>query len=163
MEPAPQRRPRIVEEPKRTPWPLILGVALAAIAAGSLIWQAVSDLRFSIGRDAVADEDLLEVREPTPPAGEQETFEPGDTTPRWVSQPAGKYPRSGYAVSSARVSLTCTIQTDHRLGGCVITEETPAGYGFGQSAVAAAEEARVSTNSIPGETVSFSIGYRLPD
>lgn len=165
MEPAPERRPRIVEEPRRTPWPLIIGVTLASIAAGSLIWQAASEFRISIGQDPAPEEPLIQVREAASPSAsdKDETAPPRGTRPQWASQPVPEYPEEGVAVSKARVSLVCTIQSDHRLGDCRITDETPSGYGFGRSAVAAAEEARVSDNSVPGETVSFTIRFWLPD
>lgn len=165
MEPAPRRSPKIVEEPPRTPWPLIIGVTLASIAAGSLIWQAASELRISIGQDPAPDEQLIEVREAGPRSApdKDETAPPRGTRPQWARRPVPEYPEEGVAVSKAHVSLVCTIQSDRRLGDCRITEETPSGYGFGRSAVAAAEEARVSDNSIPGETVSFNIRFRLPD
>lgn len=165
MEPAPRRSPKIVEEPRRTPWPLIIGVTLAAIAAGSLIWQAASKMQISIGDDAVPKEQLIEVREAAPsdaPAA-QLTLRADGVRPRWVRQPAPHYPAEAYDVPEASVRLICTIGADKGLENCLVIEETPAGRGFGRSAVASMSEARVSPDSSTGDRVDFSIRYVLPD
>lgn len=46
-----------------------------------------------------------------------------------------------------RVTLECVVRSNGRLTDCRVIEENPAGYGFGEAALNAARETRVSPRS----------------
>lgn len=62
---------------------------------------------------------------------------------RLISAPDGRqlaalHPDGPNARRPGRAAATCRVRVDTRLEACRVTEETPAGHGFGQAAVAAA-------------------------
>lgn len=90
------------------------------------------------------------------------------TNPRWLRPPRPIFPPLADInnVPYGRVVLSCLVHPDGTLSGCEVLEETPVGQGFGESALAAARDARlVSRDTDPvvlGRRVVFPIVYRLP-
>lgn len=157
-----RRKAPLVEEPRRPPWRWI--VALAA-AAAVVAWIA-SNIRFElipVYPDAAAppvSEGPARVRpapEPPPPS-------PVATSPRprWLIQPSPEYPTTALEVGGGEVVLNCGVQGDQTLGDCRVLDEAPGGYGFGRSAIEAAQRAKVTPDSPIGVRVQFTVRYRLP-
>ncbi len=96
------------------------------------------------------------------------------TQPNWAQQPQGGIPGSGYPraalaaqVESALVILECRVGDGGRLTGCSAARETPAGYGFGEAAVALSSGFVMSLwgdDGLPtvGAMVRVPVRYRLP-
>ena len=88
------------------------------------------------------------------------------TKPAWTESPAiddyrATFPKTQNGVNDVRVVLGCTVQADGALGACAVAQETPAGQGYGQGALALASKFRMAPWSTDGEpTVGAKI--RLP-
>jgi hypothetical protein len=88
------------------------------------------------------------------------------TKPAWLQAPAiedfqATFPKSQNGVNDVRVVLGCTVEAGGSLGGCSVAQETPAGQGYGQGALALASKFRMSPWSTNGEaTVGAKI--KLP-
>jgi hypothetical protein len=88
------------------------------------------------------------------------------TKPAWASMPAiedfqASFPKSQNGVNDVRVVLGCTVEAGGSLGGCAVTQETPAGQGYGEGALALAAKFKMSPWSTNGEpTVGAKI--KLP-
>jgi hypothetical protein len=88
------------------------------------------------------------------------------TKPAWLQAPAiedyrATFPKTENGVNDVRVVLGCTVETGGSLGGCAVSQETPAGQGYGQGALALASKFRMSPWSMDGEpTVGAKI--KLP-
>ena len=91
------------------------------------------------------------------------------TNPTWARRPMPEYPERAMAagILRGRVTVTCSVKPDGTLSGCDVVEETPAGSGFGQSALNAAAMGRLSLGSVDpagaAGRVSFTINYLLPE
>jgi TonB family protein len=90
------------------------------------------------------------------------------TNPSWTRPPTPTtYPAAAMdqGVSSGSAEVSCAVLADGRVSDCGVVSETPEGAGFGQAAVAAAAEARLSprtVDSVPvGGTVRFTIRFRM--
>ena len=93
------------------------------------------------------------------------TFDPGVlsgaamvTKPAWVTLPTpadlnATFPQAQNGVNEVRVVLGCTVQAGGSLGGCAVAQETPAGQGYGQGALALASKFRMAPWSPDGEPV----------
>lgn len=88
--------------------------------------------------------------------------------PGWTRQPAPDFPgialRRGIEKGEAR--LGCVVGPEGVPGECRIMAETPAGAGFGQSALRSLERSRVrlpeDQGSLIGKVVSFTIRFWMP-
>lgn len=95
--------------------------------------------------------------------------------PQWASLPSGDDVIAGYpqaavkaGVRQARVVLVCEVGAGGRLTGCAQDSETPAGLGFGQSALALASAFEVrpwTAEGLPtiGGRIRIPIRYDLPE
>ncbi|WP_339930505.1 TonB family protein [uncultured Brevundimonas sp.] len=94
--------------------------------------------------------------------------------PHWIRQPSGEqlmraYPqRALRAEVAGTASLTCVVQTSGAVSGCVVTAETPGGYGFGRAAQALSREFRISPRTVDGQAVdgarvNINLRFTLPD
>lgn len=87
--------------------------------------------------------------------------------PGWTRQPAPDFPdialRRG--VDSGETRLGCVVASEGALSECRIISETPAGAGFGPSALRAMERSRVrlpeDEGSVIGKVVSLTVRFRL--
>ena len=91
------------------------------------------------------------------------------TNPSWSRAPQPEYPAAALAagITDGRVTLDCLVTPAGLLTGCGVIEETPPGFGFAGSAVAAAALARISPRTLDGVAVGarvrFTIRYRMPE
>jgi len=91
------------------------------------------------------------------------------TPPAWVRSPQPEFPSEAAAAGAREgsVIVNCEVSAEGVPTACAAIEETPPGVGFGESAIAAALESRLSPRRVNGEPVSgqlrFTIRYRIPD
>ncbi|MGZ3377062.1 MAG: hypothetical protein ACXU8S_10735 [Phenylobacterium sp.] len=93
------------------------------------------------------------------------------TKPAWTQTPAvedfqATFPKSENGVNDVRVVLGCTVEAGGTLGACAVAQETPAGQGYGQGALALASKFRMapwSTDGAPtvGAKIKLPIHYVL--
>lgn len=94
--------------------------------------------------------------------------------PHWIHQPSGPqlmraYPqRALRAEVAGSASLTCVVQTTGAVSDCVVTDETPGGYGFGSAARSLSREFRISPRTVDGQAVggarvNINLRFSLPD
>jgi hypothetical protein len=101
------------------------------------------------------------------------TFDPAVLTgaamvskPIWAAMPTAAdfqatFPKSQNGVNDVRVVLGCTVEAGGALGACAVAQETPAGQGYGDGALALASKFRLSPWGLDGApTVGAKI--RLP-
>lgn len=75
--------------------------------------------------------------------------------PDWLAAPsfeerAKAYPEAALdAAIGGETMLRCTVQPDGGLAGCVLASETPTGMGFGQAALALADQFRMKPQAVP--------------
>lgn len=87
--------------------------------------------------------------------------------PSWSVRPDAQYPRAALAadIESGRVELTCEVLADGRVGACSVLNETPAGYGFAEAALAGTRLARLNPRQIDGfatdSSVRFPVVFRV--
>jgi protein TonB len=95
------------------------------------------------------------------------------SNPRWIRQPSGEqlmraYPqRAIRAEVAGSASLTCVVQTSGAVSACVVTSETPGGYGFGRAAQSLSREFRISPRTVDGQAVdgarvNINLRFTLP-
>lgn len=78
------------------------------------------------------------------------------------------YPRQALAEAvEGRATIQCRVTADGRLDACVVTGEAPAGYGFGEAALALSVEFRMRPlsrdgSAAGGDVVRIPILFRLP-
>lgn len=90
------------------------------------------------------------------------------TNPSWARQPQPEFPAAAIAghIEEGRVTLSCITTPQGALTNCTVTQETPEGYGFGDSALASAGRARLSPRTVDGAVagarVNFTIRYLAP-
>ncbi|GAA0649312.1 energy transducer TonB [Brevundimonas lenta] len=153
-----QRRPVLVETPRRWVWPLIFAILIAGVAAGWILLAMLGRWADSL------PEPTMQPVKATPAqvaaAAEAAARNPGG--PRWGTVPVPTYPVGVDQSVEARVMINCVIQGDRTLGDCRIVEEAPLDRGFGQSALDAARKARVIGDDAVGERVQFTIRYLPP-
>lgn len=96
------------------------------------------------------------------------------TNPDWLVAPTaqqfeGFYPRAAWRKNvEGRAVLQCRVGVDTRLYGCVVLEESPAGYGFGDAALAISGEMRMSPRTVDGKPeagaqVRVPIVFKAPE
>jgi hypothetical protein len=78
----------------------------------------------------------------------------------WARAPRPRYPNTNYATGYA--VMTCVADADGELGQCQIESEQPAKSRFGEAALRAMPDARVSSTTEPtGRITSRLIGFRV--
>lgn len=93
--------------------------------------------------------------------------------PRWIRQPSGEQLMRAYPERALRfevsgtASLTCVVQTSGAVSACVVTAETPGGYGFGRAAQSLSREFRISPRTVDGQAVdgtrvNINLRFTLP-
>lgn len=109
---------------------------------------------------------------PPPPAPPPPSRTTVITNPNWVVRPDGAalihmYPREAMAQGiEGQATIECDVLNDGRLHGCVIVNETPAGYGFGEATLRAAILFRMSPQTrdgvaVGGARVRIPLSWRL--
>lgn len=152
----------LVEEPRRPPWKWIV----AAAAALAVAFWAASNVYVEV---IALDPEPLTTRPPEALSNATARDTPAaapamrSAGPRWLRQPIPHYPSTGLPAGRGDVTLNCGVQGDRTLGDCRVLRESPEGYGFGRSAVEAAQRSTVTPDSPIGVRVQFTIRYRLPE
>ncbi|MGV9006566.1 MAG: TonB family protein [Brevundimonas sp.] len=93
--------------------------------------------------------------------------------PHWIRQPTGDqlmraYPQRALTAGVAgSASLTCVVQTSGSVSDCVVTAETPGGYGFGRAAQSLSRQFRISPRTVDGQAVggarvNINLRFNLP-
>lgn len=59
------------------------------------------------------------------------------------------------------VTLSCGLQPDGQVHDCQLLSETPVGKGFGQAAINAAHNARLSATQVERVRVTFTVRFRM--
>lgn len=83
--------------------------------------------------------------------------------PDWVQKPTGDdmerfYPsKAKEQFVSGRAVITCDVDADGRLIGCVVMRESPEGYGFGDAALSLSPMFRMSPKLIDGKPVDGGV------
>jgi TonB family protein len=163
----------LIEEPRRPPWMLI--IILIALAVVVLWVISNFHIRFDDAEDippvAEAGVEVVEREEMVPlPAPESDPGAAPDApvrlpieAPRWARTPQPEYPapRAGMPMT-ARVTISCVVQSQGRLDDCVIVSEDPPGYGFGASALSAARQARLAEDARPGARITYTTRFIPP-
>ena len=91
------------------------------------------------------------------------------TNPNWVQHPMPRFPAAAAeaGVTEGRVGLNCAANASGRLTNCTVTSEDPVGSGFGEAALTAAREARLSPQTADtastGARVAFAVRFRSAD
>jgi protein TonB len=103
------------------------------------------------------------VEAPKPPATVSQdcrTDPPRIQRPDWIQRPTQEqflraYPRAAFSRGrEGHATMVCTVTADGRLKDCTISEETPAGAGFGQAALSLAPSYRMPKTSECGGPVA---------
>lgn len=101
-----------------------------------------------------------------PPAPPRPTF---INSPGWARLPQVEFPERAMSrgIAEGRVVLRCAVQPSGAVSDCAVTEETPAGAGFGQAALSGARRARLSPRTVEGAAVgaqvSFTVRFLAPE
>jgi protein TonB len=84
------------------------------------------------------------------------------SNPDWVSPPRPVFPQKAAdaGVEEGLVAMICTAKADGSVAECVIYQETPAGYEFGEAAYAAVRQARVRPRRVDGKAIDSKVSYR---
>ncbi|WP_286693278.1 MULTISPECIES: energy transducer TonB [unclassified Brevundimonas] len=89
--------------------------------------------------------------------------------PSWLLRPQPRYPEEaiGAGIPRGTVELRCVSGPDGQVRDCVVTAETPEGYGFGREALRATGDARMRPAEVDGESgeasASFGVHFHLED
>lgn len=95
------------------------------------------------------------------------------TNPDWVVRPSGKAMGEAYPKLAARldisgyVALSCTVNTNGTLAGCVAIDEAPRNLGFSEAALEVSRTFRMSPLTVNGKpvdggTVRIPLRFTLP-
>jgi protein TonB len=86
------------------------------------------------------------------------------TNPGWARRPSVEYPERalGQNVGSGLVRLDCGFAADGSLTSCEVTEETPAGMGFGAAALRGVRSAQLSPTTIDGVPENARVRFSIP-
>ena len=96
---------------------------------------------------------------PAAPSGETDT-----SAPSWSIPPAPRasdFPQAALDEGLSGVaSVKCAARTDGRVIDCQIVEETPAGYGFGESAIRIVQRGCLTPSPLREDGAAFTV--RIP-
>lgn len=83
------------------------------------------------------------------------------SAPSWARQPMVEFPNRAIAngVLQGRVTLRCLTHPNGTLSDCQVIEETPAGQGFAEAAIAGALRARLSPRTIDGAATGARVQF----
>jgi TonB family protein len=104
--------------------------------------------------------DCLDCRSALPP------IPPEIVRVRWLRPPQAEYPALALSrgIEEGRVTLECLATMSGALESCRVLSESPAGVGFGDSALAASAAARVAPTTVDGtpteSRMTFTVRYR---
>lgn len=94
--------------------------------------------------------------------------EPTIRLPVWTQRPGGEdmaryYPKAAHAagVTSARVTVDCSITAEGRLDKCLVRQEDPAQYGFGEATIKLARHFQMAAEDRDGKPTAGGV-IRLP-
>ncbi len=154
-------------------------VILIMIGAAAVVAWYLSNASFSLRevtyRDDTADFEMAvpvaPAPDPAPPVASTAGAGTGERIelPRWVRQPAPLFPElaASRGVRNGDVTLLCEALASGELGACQILIESPPDAGFGEAALDATRDARVTPRSIDGfrtdGTIRFTIRFQLVD
>lgn len=81
----------------------------------------------------------------------------------WARRPLPEYPQTAVAAGgpTGDVRVACIVPADGRLRDCRVVSETPAGVGFGQSALQSALMSNVSLPENDGSTVGAVVHFNI--
>lgn len=170
-----RRRIPLSEEPRRTPWKLIVFI-LSGLALLAALWSALGieiKTREVAPRIPVEEQVLIPVApaDGPPDVVEEEVVEPVPPPPgsnlqgpKWAKLPTAEFPEAGMRApgGQGRVVLACVAGPDQSLRACRVVSETPAVYGFGRSALKGVREARLTRDAQPGAKIQFTIRFVPP-
>ncbi|HWQ85360.1 TonB family protein [Brevundimonas sp.] len=143
------------------------------ILASLAWWMSKSEftLREVSYSDDAVDVELIEpipssVVQPAPPPEPRTTLGPDGEVLRpqaWVKQPVPNFPELALrrGVEQGVVVLRCETLVTGEFGACEVVSETPQGAGFGEAALAATRQARVTPYSIDGFDTDGSIQFTV--
>jgi protein TonB len=79
----------------------------------------------------------------------------------WLRMPPVEYPERALSQGVGRgvAVLACSVAAEGALADCRIVDESPAGMGFGQAALAGARRARLDSARWSEPGVTFRIGF----
>jgi TonB family protein len=89
------------------------------------------------------------------------------SNPVWVAAPQPIFPELAMrkGVEAGSVQLQCPVRADGTIPSCWILNETPAGAGFGQAALAGTVRARIKPRTVDGVAtegmIRFTVKFRL--
>jgi hypothetical protein len=89
--------------------------------------------------------------------------------PTWEYMAPVQYPSSlsAQSIPEAAVRVSCVIGPEMQMQDCRADSETPTGYGFGDSAIAAARRSRIAApadgTDVHGRLVRFTVRFRTTD
>jgi TonB family protein len=108
---------------------------------------------------------------PSPPPGAQPRVL---TNPPWIQLPNGKELAAAYPPDALKhrveghSTMRCTVTAAGTLTNCVVTEETPAGQGFGAAELSISSKLRMQPQTadgrpVEGATVDVPVAWRIDD
>ena len=94
--------------------------------------------------------------------------EPTVRMPIWVQRPGGEdmaryYPESAHeaGVTAAKVLIDCSITAEGRLETCLVRQEDPAQYGFGEATIKLARHFQMAPEDRDGKPTAGGV-IRIP-
>ncbi len=140
---------------------IAVGVALVALAWGvgagiSRFAQSMED-GFS---DLVSHRTVI-YSQPAPPSAPVD--ENGVQPPAWIDRPVGDYPRIALraGVHAGAAKVKCRVSVDGVPFDCVIEDEDPMGMGFGDAALKAMGDARLTPRREQGAATEANIAFTM--
>ena len=94
------------------------------------------------------------------------SWDPSDQDPKWLRRPSSAqfravFPVEAYAKGlSGRTTISCLLTEAGVLTKCIVTDETPAGSGFGAAAIAMVPQLKLSPARANGRPVASEV--RIP-
>lgn len=144
-----------------------ISIGLVVLTAALTAWGLQVLASSKEDRNPVKRQDMvIDLGEPRPAApaanARDEDLLPVVTqNPSWTVPPRAEFPQKARTagVTEGVVALVCKSSAEGRLEDCVIHQETPGGAGFGEAALAAVGEARVSPKIVDGRPTPGVVAY----